>query len=171
MNRNFLETLGLEKDTIDKIMAEHGKSINEKNEELTTLKNQVDELTTKVGDSDEAKKKHDELVTQVTELMQQLKEKDEKEKDKSLSGKVNEVLKDKTFVNDFTKNAIANELKNKLKDDENTDLVKSLEEMTKDSDNIFANKHKQGLNIPPTENGEGEEDKNEKLIRKVMGLD
>jgi hypothetical protein len=43
--------------------------------------------------------------------------------------------------------------------------------MTKDSDNIFANKHKQGLNIPPAENGEGEEDKNDKLIRKVMGLD
>lgn len=182
MNRNFLETLGLEKDTIDKIMAEHGKSINEKNEELTTLKNQVDELTEKVGDSDETKKKHDELAAQVAELMQQLKEKDEKEKaeqekkekekkDKSLSDKVDEVLKDKTFVNDFTKNAIANELKNKLKDDENADLVKSLEEMTKDSDNIFANKHKQGLSIPPTEAGEGEEDKNEKLIRKVMGLD
>lgn len=182
MNRNFLETLGLEKDTIDKIMSEHGKSINEKNEELSTLQSKVDELTEKVGDSDETKKKHDELASQVAELMQQLKEKDEKEqaerekkeqekKDKSLSDKVNEVLKDKTFVNDFTKNAIANELKNKLKDDENTDLVKSLEEMTKDSDNIFANKHKQGLNIPPTEGGEGEEDKNEKLIRKVMGLD
>ena len=182
MNRNFLENLGLEKDVIDKIMAEHGKNINEKNEELTTLKNQVDELASKVEDSDDAKKKHDELATQVAELMQQLKEKDEKEeaerekkekekKDKSLSDKVNEVLKDKTFVNDFTKSAIANELKNKLKDDENTDLVKSLEEITKDSDNIYANKHKQGLNIPPTEGGEGEEDKNDKLIRKVMGLD
>ena len=182
MNRNFLENLGLEKDVIDKIMAEHGKNINEKNEELTTLKNQVDELASKVEDSDDVKKKHDELATQVAELMRQLKEKDEKEeaerekeekekKDKSLSDKVNEVLKDKTFVNDFTKNAIANELKNKLKDDENTDLVKSLEEITKDSDNIYANKHKQGLNIPPTEGGEGEEDKNDKLIRKVMGLD
>lgn len=182
MNRNFLETLGLEKDVIDKIMSEHGKSINEKNEELNTLQSKVDELTEKVGDSDETKRKHDELASQVAELMQQLKEKDEQEKadrekreqekkDKSLSDKVNEVLKDKTFVNDFTKNAIANELKNKLKDDENTDLVKSLEEMTKDSDNIFANKHKQGLNIPPAEGGEGEEDKNEKLIRKVMGLD
>ena len=182
MNRNFLETLGLEKDTIDKIMSEYGKSINEKNEELNTLRSKVDELTEKVGDSDETKKKHDELVSQVAELMQQLKEKDEKEraeqerkdkekKDKSLSDKVNEVLKDKTFVNEFTKNAIANELKNKLKDDENVDLVKSLEEMTKDSDNIFVNKHKQGLNIPPTETGEGEEDKNDKLIRKVMGLD
>ena len=182
MNRKFLETLGLEKDMIDKIMAEHGKSINEKNEELTTLKKQVDELTTKVGDSDDAKKKHDELAGQVAALMQQLKEKDEKEqaerektekekKDKKLSDQVNEVLKDKTFVNDFTKNAIANELKSKLKDDESIDLVKSLEEMTKDSDNIFANKHKQGLNIPPAEGGEGEEDKNDKLIRKVMGLE
>lgn len=182
MNRNFLEALGLEKDMINKIMAEHGKTINEKNEELTALKNQVDELTEKVGDSDDAKKKHDELASKVAELMQQLKEKEEKEqadrekkeqekKDKSLSDKVNEVLKDKTFVNDFTKNAIANELKNKLKDNESIDLVKSLEEMTKDSDNIFANKHKQGLNISPTENGEGEEDKNDKLIRKVMGLD
>ena len=149
---------------------------------MNTLRSKVDELTEKVGDSDETKKKHDELASQVAELMQQLKEKDEKErveqerkdkekKDKSLSDKVNEVLKDKTFVNEFTKNAIANELKNKLKNDENTDLVKSLEEMTKDSDNIFANKHKQGLNIPPTEAGEGEEDKNDKLIRKVMGLD
>ena len=118
MNRKFLEDLGLEKDMIDKIMAEHGKTINEKNEELTTLKNQVDELTKKVGDSDDAKKEHDELAGKVAELMQQLKEKDEKEqadreriekekKDKSLSDKVNEVLKDKTFVNDFTKNAIA----------------------------------------------------------------
>jgi len=182
MNRNFLETLGLEKDMIDKIMAEHGKSINEKNEELTTLQSKVDELTEKVGDSEGEKQKHDELATQVAELMQKLEEKDQQEqktreenekkkKDKELSDKVNEVLKDKTFVNDFTKNAIANELKNKLKDDENTDLAKSLEEMTKDSDNIFASKHKQGLNIPPTEGGEGEEDKNEKLIRKVMGLD
>jgi len=182
MNRNFLETLGLEKDMIDKIMAEHGKSINEKNEELTTLQSKVDELTEKVGDSEGEKQKHDELATQVAELMQKLEEKDQQEqktreenekkkKDKELSDKVNEVLKDKTFVNDFTKNAIANELKNKLKDDENTDLAKSLEEMTKDSDNIFASKHKQGLNIPPTEGDEGEEDKNEKLIRKVMGLD
>lgn len=182
MNRNFLETLGLEKDMIDKIMTEHGKSINEKNEELNTLQSKVDELTEKVGDSESEKQKHDELATQVAELMQQLKEKDEKEqqeqerkeqekKDKALSDKVNEVLKDKTFVNDFTRNAIANELKNKLKDDENADLAKSLEEMTKDSDNIFASKHKQGLNIPPAEDGEGEEDKNDKLIRKVMGLD
>ena len=182
MNRNFLETLGLEKDMIDKIMAEHGKSINEKNEELTTLQSKVDELTEKVGDSEGEKQKHDELATQVAELMQKLEEKNQQEqktreenekkkKDKELSDKVNEVLKDKTFVNDFTKNAIANELKNKLKDDENTDLAKSLEEITKDSDNIFASKHKQGLNIPPTEGGEGEEDKNEKLIRKVMGLD
>jgi len=73
MNRNFLETLGLEKDMIDKIMAEHGKSINEKNEELTTLQSKVDELTEKVGDSEGEKQKHDELATQVTELMQQLK--------------------------------------------------------------------------------------------------
>ena len=108
MNRKFLENLGLEKDMIDKIMAEHGKTINEKNEELTTLKNQVDELTEKVGDSDDVKKEHDELADKVAELMQQLKEKDEKEqadreriekekKDKSLSDKVNEVLRDKTF--------------------------------------------------------------------------
>ena len=37
MKRQFLEELGIEKENVDKIMAEHGKSIKADNEVLTEL--------------------------------------------------------------------------------------------------------------------------------------
>ena len=53
MKRQFLEELGIEKENVDKIMAEHGKSIKADNEVLTeleeakttaeTLQNQLEE--------------------------------------------------------------------------------------------------------------------------------
>ena len=42
MQRKFLEELGLEKDTIDKIMDENGKDINREKEKANSLKTQLD---------------------------------------------------------------------------------------------------------------------------------
>lgn len=55
MDRKFLEGLGLEKETIDKVMVEHGKSLNDYKEKAD---------------------KHDGLVTQIGDLTDQLKERD-----------------------------------------------------------------------------------------------
>lgn len=52
MNRKYLEDLGLEKEVIDKVMAEHGKAIQEVKpaEDYEELKNKKDALEKKVGD-------------------------------------------------------------------------------------------------------------------------
>lgn len=78
MNREYLESLGLEKDVIDKVMAAHGKAIGEykdqagKLERLSTenesLKSQITErdkdlkdLRKNAGDNEELAKKYSEL--------------------------------------------------------------------------------------------------------------
>lgn len=52
MNRKFLEELGLEKETIEKVMAEHGKAIQEVKpaEDIEELKSEKAALEKKVGD-------------------------------------------------------------------------------------------------------------------------
>lgn len=46
MNREFLTELGLEKETIDKIMSEHGKTVNDLKTTVEDLKPTKDELDT-----------------------------------------------------------------------------------------------------------------------------
>lgn len=55
MERKFLEGLGLEKDAIDKVMAEYGKSINdykEKAEKVDVLNSQIDDYKQQLTDRD-----------------------------------------------------------------------------------------------------------------------
>lgn len=52
MNREFLEGLGLEKEAIDNIMKEHGKSVNATKHELETVTTDRDELKTQLTDRD-----------------------------------------------------------------------------------------------------------------------
>lgn len=83
MKREFLEGLkieGLNKETIDKIMAEHGKSVQALNSEKATLKAENEELTRQLGDrdkdieslkvsadNDEIKQKYEELQNKYNE--------------------------------------------------------------------------------------------------------
>ena len=64
MNRKFLEDLGLEKDTIDKVMAEHGKTVKDlKSDDVDELKKTNDtlqsQLTEREKDLDDLKKKYE----------------------------------------------------------------------------------------------------------------
>lgn len=52
MKREFLEGLGLEKDTIDKIMAEHSKSTESLKTANETLKTQKTDLMKQIEDRD-----------------------------------------------------------------------------------------------------------------------
>ena len=89
MNREYLESLGLEKDVIDKVMAAHGKAIGEykdqagKLEQLSTenesLKSQITErdkdlkdLRKNAGDNEELTKKYSELEGKYKADTQQL---------------------------------------------------------------------------------------------------
>ena len=52
MNREFLKSLGIEDEQIDKIMAEHGKTVNKTKDELTAAQADVEALTSQIADRD-----------------------------------------------------------------------------------------------------------------------
>src|SRR5690625_4727713 len=75
MNREFLEGLGLEKEVIDKVMAEHGKTINTTKQELESVTTERDNLKTQLTDRDtqletlkEEVKDNEKLTARITEL-------------------------------------------------------------------------------------------------------
>ena len=142
----------LENEQVDKVMALYGKAIGKKDKEIETLNNSKKELEnkvntyeTKINEFNETAKenadwkiKYEELQTSINEQEAKLKAKEE---DDILTNNINAVFGDKKFVNDFTKNAIMNEIKTALKD--NANLGKSakdlFEEITNGKDGIFAN--------------------------------
>jgi len=73
MNREFLQSLGLEKDAIDKVMAEHGKAIQavkpadyeELKNEKNTLEQQLNELQQSLASKDEQLKSVEDLKKEV----------------------------------------------------------------------------------------------------------
>lgn len=52
MKRKFLEDLGLEKDAIDKIMAENGNDVNAAKADYETMKQQLDTVNTQIQERD-----------------------------------------------------------------------------------------------------------------------
>ena len=136
--REFLRGLDLDAETIDTIMAEHGKLVTRDKEELQTLRAQIEDLKESSEAAAYYKEQFDDLYSRV---QNEEAAKKAKEEDDILSKNINDVLGSKQFVNDFTKNAIANEIKTALKD--NANMGKSakdlFEEITKDKQGIFAN--------------------------------
>lgn len=75
MNRDFLEKQGLEKEVIDAVMAEHGKSVHATKQELESvttdrdnLKQQIADRDTQLSDLKKEVKDNEELTARITEL-------------------------------------------------------------------------------------------------------
>lgn len=136
--REFLKGLDLDSELIDTIMAEHGKLVTKDKEELQTLKNQIKDLKENSKNANELQEKYNELVKANEEREAQKKAKEE---DDILTKNITSVFGDKKFVNDFTKNAIMNEIKTALKDSANMGKsAKDLfEEITNGKTGIFEN--------------------------------
>lgn len=139
--REFLKGLDLDSELIDTIMAEHGKLVTKDKEELQTLKSQIKDLKENSKNANELQEKYNELVKANEEREAQKKAKEE---DDILTKNITSVFGDKKFVNDFTKNAIMNEIKTALKDSANMGKsAKDLfEEITNGKDGIFENPNK-----------------------------
>lgn len=157
--KDYLETLEfgenkikLSKEEIKSILAEHGKSVStevnkkveEKETEISTYKTTIDDLKKQI----ESSPKSDELESlksRITEFETKEAERvaleQEKTKEETILSSINEVIGDKKFVNEFTKNAIINELKTALKDETNVNKTTKdiFEAMTKDKTDIFVN--------------------------------
>lgn len=153
--REFLKGLDLDKETIDTIMAEHGKLITEAKEKTQDLENKVkdyeskiEELSSKAEDNTKVQEELDNLKKSIAENEAKAKAKAE---DDALTKNITSAFGDKKFVNEYTKNAIISDIKTALKDSNNAGKsAKDLfEELTKDKEGIFDNPNK-GVSTPPT---------------------
>lgn len=149
----------------DLVMSLYGKAITKKDKEIETLNNSKKELESKVTtyetkikefnetakDNADWKVKYEELQTTINEQEAQKKAKEE---DEILTKNITSVFGDKKFVNDFTKNAIIEQIKTALKD--NSNIGKSakdlFEEITNGQDGIFSNPN-QLVDMPSADEG------------------
>ena len=145
--REFLKGLELDKETIDTIMAEHGKLITEAKEKTQELENKVKDYETKIDElssKDETNTKvQEELDKLKTQIAEEKKQKEQEDLEATLNKNVLEAIGDKEFVNERTKNAIINEVKTALQDKANVGKSAKdiFETITKDSTDIFKNKN------------------------------
>jgi len=138
--REFLRGLDFDSETIDVIMSEYGKYVTKDKEKITELEGEIYEL--KKNSNVDWKEKFETLDNQIKEQESQRKAKEE---DDNLTKNITQAIGNRRFVNDFTKNAIVNEIKTALKDSANAGKsAKDLfVEITKDKEGIFSNPNQQ----------------------------
>lgn len=152
MKREFLKELGFEDETINKIMAEHGKDIEsyktrlaDTEQKLTGSQGQIAQYETKIAELEKLSAGNAELKRQLDALNAQIaadKEAAQKaQADKELTDKVIAAFGDRKFVNAYTRDAMVAEVKAALAKAENAGrgIGEIFAELTKDKDGIFAN--------------------------------
>ena len=153
--REFLKGLDLGKETIDTIMAEHGKLITEAKEKTQELESKVKDYESKISDLSSKAETNTKVQEELDNLKKSIAENEAKakakEEDDALTKNITSAFGDKKFVNEYTKNAIISDIKTALKDSNNAGKsAKDLfEELTKDKDGIFSNPNP-GVSTPPT---------------------
>ena len=157
--KGFLEELEigegkvkLSKEEIKSIIAKHGEYIKTETEkvekqykeEISEYKNTIDDLKEQIKNapkSDELESLKGKIADYEQKEADRVAKQKAKEEDDILTKNIVEVIGDKKFVNDYTKNSIINEVKTALKD--NANLGKSakdlFEQITNGKDGIFAN--------------------------------
>lgn len=176
---DFLENLEigenkikLSKEEIKSILAEHGKSVKTETEKVESkFKKDIEEYKTTIDDlkqqiekapkSDEIENLKNTIADMEAKEKQRIADEKAKKDDEILTNNIIEAFGDKQFINDYTKNAIINDIKTALKDANNGGKsAKDLfEEITKDKSDIFANPNK----IPDMEGmGDSETNTNKK---------
>lgn len=157
--KDFLEELEigegkvkLSKEEIKNILAKHGDYIkletekvdNKYKSQLEDNKNTIDDLKKQIENapkSDEMESLKKTIADMEAKEEKRLADEKAKQDDEVLTNNIVEAFGDKVFVNEYTKNAIIGDIKNALKDVNNSGKsAKDLfEEITKDKSDIFAN--------------------------------
>ena len=142
----------LSKEEIKAILAEHGKSVKTETEKVESkykedieqYKTTIDDLKQKIEQSPKSEELEN-LKNTIADMeaREQKRLEDEKAKrdDEMLTQNIIEAFGDKKFINDYTRNAIINDIKVALKDGNNggKSAKDLLEEITKNKSDIFAN--------------------------------
>lgn len=170
--KGFLEELEigegkvkLSKEEIKSIIAKHGEYIKTETEkvekqykdEINEYKSTIDDLKEQIKNapkSDELESLKGKIADYEQKEADRIAKQKAKEEDDILTKNIVEVIGDKKFVNDYTKNSIINEVKTALKD--NANLGKSakdlFEQITNGKDGIFANPN-QVIDMPSIDEG------------------
>lgn len=139
------EKAKLSKEDIKGILAESGKVVNTETEKLKDeYKKTIDDLKEQIKNapnSDEVENLKNTIADMEAKEQERLEQEKAKKDDEILTNNILEVFGDKQFVNEYTKNAIMNDIKTGLKDENNSGKsAKDLfEEYTKDKSDIFVN--------------------------------
>lgn len=136
--REFLKGLDLDKDTINTIMAEHGKLITEAKEKLKEYEDEIAELKKSNENTDKIQKELDDLKKSVADRDAKEKEKADSEK---LTNDIMAVVGDKKFASDYAKNGLIADVKAELGKEENKgkEIKDIIDVLTKDKSGIFLN--------------------------------
>lgn len=146
--RDFLKGLDLDKETIDTIMAEHGKNIQGLKEETESLKQKVTTYETEIQTLKQSSKENDGYKEKFEALDKKIKDQeteDQKRKeDEVLTTNILNSFGDKKFASEYAKNGLIADVKSELGKSENKGkgIIEIVENLTKDKDGIFLNPNK-----------------------------
>ena len=139
MKREFLESLGLEKEVIDKIMAEHGKSVEAQKAKADDLKASLDDMKKQLEQRDNDLKQlkkqaegNEELQTKLADLEKRYKDEkaayEAKIKETQLNSAIKLAINGKVHDADLVASLLD---KNTIELDEHGNITKGLEEQLK----------------------------------------
>lgn len=148
MKTDFLKGLGLTDEQISSIMAENGKDIEREKAKVEAVKADLEKakadtdaqaakLKELEATASDAEKFKTELTAMRLESEKREAEAKAKAEDDALTSKVLEVVGDKQFINEFTKSALIQEVKNAYKADPTKGVGVAFEALTKDKEGIF----------------------------------
>lgn len=146
--RDFLKGLDLDSETIDTIMAEHGKYMTKLSEDNNTLKAKIDTYESEIKTLKESSKDNNDWKSKFESLEQKIKQQEAEEKakqeDETLTNNIVSAFGDKKFSSDYVKNGLITDIKAELKKSENAGkgIKEIFEFLTKDKEGIFENPNK-----------------------------
>lgn len=133
--REFLKGLDLDKETIDTIMAEHGKLITEAREQIMELKDQVSEYQTKLDEDQKSLENLQNLTNENKDLKAQIQ------------------MNGSNVKKEFVK-FVTSEVNSKVNDE--TDFATALESYKKENPQYFGNSVVKKVQSSPSLNAGGE---------------
>jgi hypothetical protein len=175
MKRDFLESLGIESEVIDKIMKENGKDIEgakTKFADYDDLKQQLEIANATM----EKFKDYDQTKADVEKYKAELEKSQEESAAKiaamESSGKVKDYLSGKQFVNRITQESIIAKMCEELGADESKgkNLDDIFAEITKDQTDILKDDNAPTPPVVPAMGGKGGKSDDDAQARAVMGL-
>lgn len=176
----YLEGLGIDKETAEKIFAERSKEIEtdkiryseletkftEKENSLKTLSQEFEMLKQNNADAEAWKTKFEALQKDIEEKDEQAKA---EKADLELTQSIEAVFGDRKFTSEYVRNGIISDMKTEIAkpDNKGKGYLEIFEALTKDKEGIFANPNPPGdmLGI-----GDIGKDIADDKIREVMGL-